>query len=85
MLQSGASLITKRGANGDVGGAGCEGGGGLKSLGRAEELVEYGGSKKNFQKVLDDAAKADQNLASLLLTTNCESELFWLQSELLSI
>lgn len=25
--------------------------------------------RKNFKKVLDDAAKADQNLASLLLTT----------------
>jgi len=30
------------------------------------------GSKKNFSKVLDDAAKADQNLASLLLTTECK-------------
>jgi len=33
------------------------------------------GSEKNFQKVLDDAAKADQNLASLLLMTKRESEL----------
>ena len=33
------------------------------------------GSEKNFQKALDDAAKADQNLASLLLTTKRESEL----------
>ncbi len=31
------------------------------------------GSEKNFQKVLDDAAKADQNLASLLLTTNAKA------------
>ncbi|WP_165917748.1 hypothetical protein [Roseateles saccharophilus] len=30
--------------------------------------------KRNFQKVLDDIAKADQNLASLLLTTKRESE-----------
>jgi hypothetical protein len=29
-----------------------------------------------FRKVLDDAAKADQNLASLLLTTGCESDWF---------
>jgi len=31
----------------------------------AEKLL-----KRNFQKVLDDDAKADQNLASLLMTTN---------------
>jgi len=45
------------------------------------------GSKKNFQKVLDDTAKADQNLASLLLTTKRESELMKAarKSKLLSI
>ncbi|MFG6433904.1 hypothetical protein, partial [Roseateles sp. LYH14W] len=32
------------------------------------------GVRKEFNKVLDDAAKADQNLASLLLTTDCESD-----------
>jgi hypothetical protein len=30
-------------------------------------------SGRNFQKVLDDAAKADQNLASLLLTTEAKA------------
>ena len=29
--------------------------------------------RKNFQKALDDAAKADQNLASLLLTTDAKA------------
>ena len=33
------------------------------------------GSKKNFQKVLDDTAKADQNLASLLLTTKARKRI----------
>jgi hypothetical protein len=30
--------------------------------------------KRIFRKALDDTAKADQNLASLLLTTECESD-----------
>ena len=50
--------------------------GGSKDLGELERVAEcFRGSEKNFQKVLDDVAKADQNLASLLLTTNRESEL----------
>jgi hypothetical protein len=32
------------------------------------------GFERIFRKALDDAAKADQNLASLLLTTECESD-----------
>ena len=55
---------------------------GLKAWGELESSLSAEGSEKNFQKVLDDAAKADQNLASLLLTTKCECSLFWLQSEL---
>ena len=46
----------------------------LKGLGRAIEarwVLRFLRTvfEKNFQKVLDDAAKADQNLASLLLMT----------------
>jgi hypothetical protein len=45
-------------------------GAGLKSLGRAEKLAGAEGvarrREKKFSKVLDGAAKADQNLASLL-------------------
>jgi hypothetical protein len=32
------------------------------------------GFKRIFRKALDDIAKADQNLTSLLLTTECESD-----------
>ena len=39
---------------------------GCKAWGELERVAECFGKK--FPKVLDDAAKADQNLASLLLT-----------------
>ena len=52
--------------------------GGPQGLRRAGEFVGCWmflktESEKNFQKVLDDAAKADQNLASLLLTTKANA------------
>ena len=53
--------------------------------GELERVAEC--SENNFSKVLDDTAKADQNLASLLLTTKRESELIKVAGEakLLSI
>jgi len=50
----------------------------LKSLWRAIEArwvlkILRMLSERSFQKVLDDAAKADQNLASLLLATEAKA------------
>ena len=41
------------------------------NLGELERVAEC--FENNFSKVLDDAAKADQNLASLLLTKSSET------------
>ena len=42
--------------------------------GELEGSLGAEGSEENFQKVLDDAAKADQNLASLLLSSNAKAK-----------
>lgn len=76
VLQSWASLITALQPEtvAELGEAGSEAErlllAGLRGSAGAEEF------KRIFRKALDDAAKADQNLASLLLTTECESEQF---------
>lgn len=48
-----------------------ESGASLRGLAGAEKVL-----KRKFDEALDGAAKADQNLASLLLTTNCFGSLF---------
>jgi ABC-type oligopeptide transport system substrate-binding subunit len=76
VLQSWASLITALQPEtvAELGEAGSEAErlllAGLRGSAGAEEF------KRIFRKALDDAAKADQNLASLLLTTECECKWF---------
>ena len=53
--------------------------------GEFESLSAWEVSKKNFSKVLDGDAKADQNLASLLLTTNAMRMLIVVKAELKSV
>jgi hypothetical protein len=48
---------------------------GLQSSGADREVAKcWEGSSRIFQKLLDDAAKADQNLASLLLTNGLRKQ-----------